>query len=224
MIIVRERVDVLSEELVERYKAIEPATVGHMLEFGFCHPNLQPLWRPCKLVGPAFTVQTSALDSAVVHVAIDQASPGDVLVIDRNGEQRHACWGGMTSLAAKVRGLAGVVIDGPVTDFTEILQSRFPVYARGLSPVTTKSLAMDGGINVEVTIGGVAVRPGDLVVADSNGVLVLPTYLAESLLEQAEARQERSTKIQEQLAAGMSISELSGAGKKIEARLQDQGR
>ena len=72
------------------------------------------------------------------------AEPGDVLLIDRSGDRRHACWGGMTTLAAKMRGLAGVIIDGCVTDLLEIEEMQLPVYGRSISALTTKGLAMDG--------------------------------------------------------------------------------
>jgi regulator of RNase E activity RraA len=224
MIVIKDRMDTVSRELIDRYEAIEPATVGHMLEFGFCDPDIQPLWRPCNVVGPAFTVRTSALDSAIVHLAIDMAEEGDVLVIDRNGDDKHACWGGMTSLAAKMRGLAGAVVDGRATDIGEIEELGFPVYARGLTPITTKGLALDGEINVPVQIGGVPVNPGDLVVADSSGVLFLPPGVARAIVDDAEARQERGARIERQLAEGARISELSGARDKLKAYLDDQAQ
>jgi regulator of RNase E activity RraA len=219
MIVINPRKDNLPEELIKRYRAIEPATVGHILEFGFCDPGLQPLWRPCSVVGPAFTVRTTALDSSVVHVAIDMAEPGDVILIDRNGDTRHACWGGMTSLAAKRRGIAGTIVDGCATDFVEIQELAFPVYARSITALTTKGLAESGEINTSIQIGGVVVNPGDLVVADSDGILIMSPELAAELVEQAEARQKRGAWAQEQLLKGAKISELSGSAEKVRARL-----
>ena len=221
MITIKSRNEGLSRELIERYRSVEPATVGHLLEFGFCDPALQPLWRPCQVVGRAFTVRTTALDSAIVHLAIDMAESGDVLVIDRNGDRKHACWGGMTSLAAKVKGLAGAVVDGFVTDIDEIEEMAFPVYARGLTTITTKGLALDGEINTQVQIGGVPVSPGDLVVADSNGVLILSPEVAAQMVEESERRQKRGQWVEEQLRAGVKISELSGAAEKLRARMEE---
>ena len=219
MIVVNPRETSLSEELIQRYKAIEPATVGHILEFGFCDPGLQPLWRPCSVVGPAFTVRTTALDSAVVHVAIDMAEPGDVILIDRNGDGKHACWGGMTSLAAKMRGIAGTIVDGCATDFVEIEELAYPVYARSITALTTKGLAEGGEINTPVQIGGVTVMPGELVVADSDGILIMTPEVAAQMLEQAEARQKRGAWAQDQLLKGTKISELSGSADKVRVRL-----
>lgn len=219
MIVINPRQCFLSEELVVRYKQIEPATVGHILEFGFCDPGIQPLWRPCSVVGPAFTIRTTALDSSVVHVAIDMAEPGDVILIDRNGDGKHACWGGMTSLAAKVRGLAGSIVDGCATDFLEIQELAYPVYARSVTALTTKGLAEGGEINTPIHIGGVVVNPGDLVVADSDGILVMTPEIAAEIVDHAEERQKRGAWIQEELKKGAKISELSGSAEKVRARL-----
>jgi regulator of RNase E activity RraA len=222
MIVINKRNEGISDELIERYRAVEPATVGHLLEFGFCDPALQPLWRPCQVVGRAFTVRTTALDSSIVHLAIDLAEPGDALVIDRNGDRKHACWGGMTSLAAKVKGLAGAVVDGFVTDTDEIEEMAFPVYARGLTTITTKGLGLEGEINTQVQIGGVPVSPGDLVIADSNGVLILSPQMAAQMVDESEARQKRGRWVEEQLRAGKKISELSGSAEKLRARMEQE--
>jgi regulator of RNase E activity RraA len=219
MIVINSRETSLSAKLIERYRAIEPATVGHILEFGFCDPSLQPLWRPCSVVGPAFTVRTTALDSAIVHVAIDMAEPGDVILIDRNGDNKHACWGGMTSLAAKMRGITGTIVDGCATDFVEIEELSYPVYARSITALTTKALAEGGEINTQIQVGGVTVNPGDLVVADSDGILIMTPELAAEMVEQAEARQKRGAWAQEELLKGTKISELSGSAEKVRARL-----
>lgn len=222
MITINPRINRLTEELLQRYQKIEPATVGHLLESGFCDPEIRPLWMPCSVVGPAVTVRTSALDSSIVHVAIDLAEPGDVLLIDRSGDRRHACWGGMTTLAAKTRGLAGVIIDGCVTDLLEIEEFQFPVYGRSISALTTKGLAMDGEINTTIQIGGVPVDPGDLVIADSDGIVIMSPTVAEQIVDKAEAGEARSSWIREELSSGTAISELSGAAAKIRAQLEEQ--
>ena len=219
MIIINPRVSTVSSELVERYRAIQPATVGHLVEFGFCDPAIRPVWKTFKLVGSAVTVRTSALDSAIVHVAIDVAEPGDVIVIDRNGDEKHACWGEMTSLAAKIKGIAGAIVDGGATDITEIEEMKFPVYSRQVTSITTKSLALEGEINTQVQIGGVPVNPGDLIVADVNGILVLPPKLAAEVIEASEARERREIWVREELRKGRKLSDISGAAEKIKAQM-----
>ena len=223
MIILNERKNNLSAELIERYRQIEPATVGHLIEFGFVDPQIHPLFPTGIVVGPAFTVRTSPQDSSIVHLAIDQAHKGDIMLIDRSGDRTHAPWGGMTALAASLNGLAAVVIDGVATDLVELEQAGTPVYCRGLSAMTTKGLARDGEINTPVSIGGVAVCPGDLVLADANGVLVLSPALAEKLIDQAEQVQARGADLPAQLKAGGKLSQVRGAAAKIQAAIQAQG-
>jgi regulator of RNase E activity RraA len=118
-----------------------------------------------------------------------------------------------------MRGLAGTIIDGCATDFLEIQELAYPVYSRSITALTTKALAEDGEINTQVQFGGVPVNPGDLVVADSDGILIMPPHLASELLEQAEARQKRGAWVQQELKKGVKISELSGSAEKVRARL-----
>ena len=223
MIILNERKDVLSGELIQRYRKIEPATIGHLVEFGFVDPQIHALFPLGTVVGPAFTVRTAPQDSTIVHLAIDQAQAGDVMLIDRSGDRMHAPWGGMTALAASLKGMAAVIIDGVATDYGELVEAGTPVFARGLSAMTTKGLARDGEINTPVAIGGVAVSAGDLVLADANGILVLSPYLAEKLIDEAEKVQARSVDLPGQLRAGGKISELRGGAAKIYAALKAQG-
>ncbi len=194
--------------------------MGHLLEFGFCDPGIQALWKPCRVVGTAVTVRTSALDSGVVHVAIDLAEAGDVLVIDRNGDTKHACWGEMTSLAAKRKGLAGTIVDGPATDIMEIAEMGYPVYCRGASAITTTSTGAEGEINTPVQVGGVPVHPGDLIVADANGVLVLTPEAAAAVIEASEAREKREAWVRAELHTGRALSDISGAAARVRGRIQ----
>lgn len=224
MIVVNDRVPTtLPSELLDRLRQIPPATIGHVLAFGFMDTALRPIGRRhFTLCGPAVTVRTMAIDSTVVHYAIDLAQLGDVLVIDRTGDTKHACWGEMTSLAAKVGGLAATIVDGPATDVVEIEAMEYLVFSRGISPITTRSLAQFGEINTVVQCGGVAVSPGDIILADDNGILVLPPEQILELVEQCEPRAQREPSTRQRLAAGESLSELSGAKRKIAAALAAQ--
>jgi len=155
-------------------------------------------------------------------MAIDMAEPGDILVIDRSGDQKHACWGEITSLAAKLKGVAGVIVDGCVTDIADIEKMQFPVYCRCVSAITTKGLALEGEINTPIQIGGVPVNPGDLIVSDTNGILVLPPMLAAKLIDACESREKREIWIKEELVKGRPLSEISGASEKLKARMTGQ--
>ncbi len=223
MIILKERQNVISPELMARYRKIEPATLGHLLEFGFVDPQIRPLFATGVVVGPAFTVRTAPQDSTIIHLAIDLAHAGDVLMIDRSGDRTHAPWGGMTALAASLNGIAAVVIDGVATDLSEMQQAGTPVFCRGLSAMTTKGLARDGEINTPVSIGAVAVCPGDLVMADENGILVLSPQLAEKLIADAEKAQARSAELPGLLKGGAKISEVRGSAEKIYTAIRAQG-
>lgn len=224
MIIVNERVEpTVPAELLERLRGIPPATIGHILDFGFMDIGLRPIGkRKFTICGPAFTVKAMAIDSTVVHKAIDMAQPGDILVIDRNGDNKHACWGEMTSLGALMKGVAATIVDGPATDVVEIEEMEYLVFSRGISPITTRSLAMAGEINTVVQCGGVSVTPGDIILADDNGVLVLKPDQVAALVEHCEPIAQREPTTRKRLRSGESLAELSNANKKIAAALEAQ--
>src|ERR1700723_3189508 len=151
----------------------EPATIGHFLDFGFVDPAIRAQWQVPRIAGTAVTVRCAGTDSTIVHYALGQLRPGDVLVIDRAGDPRHAAVGGGVAFAARAAGARGIVIDGVATDISEIRDYRVPVWCRGLSAVTTKRLFEQGEFCVTIACGGVPVHPGDAILADENGVLVL---------------------------------------------------
>lgn len=153
---------------------------------------------------------------------MDRVRPGDLLVIDRVGDHKQACWGGFMAAVARIRGLAGVVIDGAVTDPVAIRAVGVPTWARQISAVTTKLLNLGGGFNVPVAIGGVAVCPGDAVLADDCGIVVIPParlegLIARALADQAEegdwvARLEQGARLQDlvDIAAMLSRNGIEG--------------
>lgn len=196
--------------LLEALNRVSPSTLGHMTDFGFMR-GLTTLTRPLKLVGPAVTVRIPHLDSTAVHYVLDLVKPGDVVVVDQSGDDDRACWGGGVSYAAVKRGVAGAVVQGAVTDVEEILELRFPIFYRSISPLTTRILGLEGAINVPVVVGGAVVRPGDLIFADENGIAVLNSEDAElyaPILAEKEAA-EPGTKAR--LDAGESLAAISGA-------------
>ncbi len=222
MVIIQPRVNNLDSELIERYRRISPATVGHLLHFGFLDPAIKPLGRRIKLVGPAVTLRLPPTDSVMVHKALDICQPGDVLVIDRNGDNKHASWGEMTALCAKVKGLAGTVVDGAITDKPEIEEMGFTTYYRSVSAVTCRSQSIGGEINVPIQVGGVPVHPGDLILGDDNGIVVIPADQAAALLPLAEPREAREAYVREELLKGRPLSDISGAAAKVEEMLRRQ--
>jgi RraA family protein len=154
-----------------------------------------------KLAGPAFTVRVPAGDNLMVHKAIDLAAPGDVIVVDAAGVLEQAIIGDiMTSHAAK-RGVAGFVIDGAIRDAAELAARPFPVFARG---VTHRGPYKNGPgeINVPVSIGGMVVRPGDIIVGDADGVVAVPLADAEAVLAAAREQKKKEEASLAAIAAG----------------------
>ena len=211
MFVIKESPAKPDQELIALLKDVEPATVGHFRHHGFVDPTICPVIKGAKVVGPAVTVKTPGADSTVVHKAMEIAEPGDVVVIDRCGDRLHACWGGMVTLAAHLKNLAGGIIDGPATDVDEIEELGFPVYCRGTSAITTKLLGFGGEINTAVQCGGVSVEPGDLIVADRNGIVVLKPWEARQVAEKALAMQSAEKNVEAELRSGKSLSSISRA-------------
>ncbi|MEE4264330.1 MAG: RraA family protein [Desulfobacteraceae bacterium] len=211
MFVIKDRPKSPDPELIKLLKDVEPATVGHFRHYGFIDPDIRPVLKDTKVVGPAITVKTPGADSTVVHKVMEIAKPGDVLVVDRCGDREHACWGGMVTLSAHLKGLAGGIIDGPATDVDEIEALKFPLYCRGLSAMTTKLLGLGGEINTVVQCGGVTVEPGDLIVADRNGIVVLKPNEAREVALKALAMQEAEKGLEKELRKGKSLSSLSKA-------------
>lgn len=163
--------------------------------------DLRPYHRGTKLAGPAFTVKTRSGDNLIVHKAIDMASPGDVIVVDAGGELGQAIIGEIMSAHAAKRGIAGLVIDGAIRDADAIANSDFPVYARG---VTHRGPYKDGPgeINVSVSIGGMVVNPGDIIVGDADGILAVPQAAAMEVITAARAQNRKEQATLESIAAG----------------------
>ena len=151
----------------------EPATIGHFRHAGFMDPAIRGLSADVRIAGTAVPIRVPGFDGTIIHYALGHVRPGDVLVMDRCGDMRHAAFGGAACYAARCAGVAGIIVDGMVTDLGELRRYAVPVWARGPSPVTTKRLYQAGEFCVAISCGGVAVRPGDAILADENGVLVL---------------------------------------------------
>lgn len=199
------------------FEEVETATVGHWHLFGFMDPGVRSLLRGKHIVGTAVTLAIPASDSTLLHHAAGLLRPGDIMVVDRMGDDRHACWGGGVTVAARASGALGAIVDGPCTDIAEIEASDFPVWGRGLLPITTRLHDLGGGLNIPISCGGVAVLPGDLILADDSGVLVLRPEDALRIGEKALALQARSRTRETKIAEGEKLGVLSGASAKVMA-------
>lgn len=155
-----------------------------------------------SILGPAVTVKTYAGDNLMVHKALDIAQPGDVVVIDTGGARRSAVLGDLVATKARHRGIAGFVVDGLIRDLPGILElGDFPVYARGVTPIGPLHRG-PGEINYPICAGGIVVHPGDVIVGDLNGVVVVPGGFAPDLVQRLQKRSAAETAYTEAVARG----------------------
>jgi regulator of RNase E activity RraA len=214
----------IDPELIALLGKAEPATIGHFLDFGFVDPAIRALWQVPRIAGTAVTVRCAGNDSTIVHYALGQLRPGDILVIDRAGDTRHAAVGGGVAFAARETGCLGIIIDGVATDIAEIRDYGMPVWGRGLSTVTTKRHMSQGEFCVPVSCGGVPVLPGDAILADENGVLVLKPEQIATAAPRAIAMQAAEGPRLAEVAKGKRLPDLNGTNALIREILEKQSK
>ena len=156
-----------------RWRGISASTLGHLTCDGFLD-GLRPQAGNRRLLGNVVTVKVLLPDGAIIRDALLLSQPGDVLVIECAGESKYACWGELRTLAAMVKGLAGVVVGGRVTDIAALRREALAVFSEGVSAVTTCPGRNPGGsVNLPVRVAGVDVEPGSLAIGDDDGVFIL---------------------------------------------------
>lgn len=198
------------------FAALSPTTFADVLDkvqvmdFG-----IRPLWQPPpRIAGPAYPVRCAPGDNLMLHAAIYRAGPGSVIVVEA-GDTDYAVAGGNVCAVAQRRGIAGFVVDGVIRDLAEVRAEGFPVFARGVSPVAGGK-SVPGVLNGTVRCGGVAVSPGDMVVADEEGIVVVPAQQLAAVLTAAQARAAAD--------AAQSLDEWEAAHHtRIDAILHEQG-
>ncbi|CAI8865902.1 4-hydroxy-4-methyl-2-oxoglutarate aldolase [Pseudomonas syringae pv. tomato] len=171
----------LSDAVIEQFRGIAASTLGHLTDSGYLR-GIRPLFDGARLVGNVVTVKVNLPDGSILRDALLNSLPGDVLVIKCVGDEHCACWGELRTLAGLIKGLAGVVVSGAVTDVAALREHRLPVFSQGISAVTTRSLGESGELNGPLNIGGVAVNPGDIAIGDDDGVFILSPQQANELL------------------------------------------
>ena len=216
MFIVNDMPAQISADLVALLERCEVATIGHVLHSGFVDREIRAVLPSKRVAGTAVTLRIPHADSTALHYLTAMVRPGDVVVIDRCGDTKHACWGGVITHAMKSAGVIAGVIDGPATDFSEIVKTQMPMWCRGPSPITTKSLGTEGAINVPVSVGGQTIEPGDAVLCDESGVVVLKAATAESYARRAIEMQEQELVLLERLRKGEKLPDISGATAMVE--------
>lgn len=174
-------------DLVSRFARLPSTTVSDAMErLGAVSSQIHAIWPGAQVAGSALTVLTRAGDNLYIHRALEQAQEGDVLVVNGQGDLARALVGELLAAKARSRGVIGLVIDGTVRDGEGLSRMAMPTFARGLCPAGPYKDG-PGRVNVPVAVGGVVVCPGDIVVADADGVVIVPLDQAESVAERAEA-------------------------------------
>ena len=200
----------LSADELSKWSGAETAAVSDCLERSMAMDGgISPIADEMRIVGQARTVRCMVGDNSALHAAITLARPGEVLIADAGGFLGTAVWGGLMTHAAKRQGVAGLIIDGAVRDRSEIVELDFPCYARGLVPAGPHK-AFGGAIDCPVNCGGVAVRPGDLVIADSDGVTIIPLERVEETWEAYQQLKEKEAKALSALESGGTLGEIYG--------------
>lgn len=196
--------------LRERLAQADPTNIGHFRDTGFPDPAIRAMQPDRRMAGVVVTVQVLGEDATIISHALGQVRPGDVLVIDRGGDVRHSCFGGMLAYAAKLAGVAGVIVDGAMGDISEIRGYGLPVWCLGLSPRTLRRQGREGGFCVPVQCGGVAVNPGDFVVADETGIVFFTPAEAEEIIAQSLAMSAAEPARRARLDQGEKIPDMNG--------------
>ena len=183
------------EPIIERLAKLDTCAVSDALDslnLKGAAWGVRPMWQCPRIVGRAVTmkIKPAGLEQPKQHLGtapIEAAQPGDIIVIDNAGKLEFSCWGGLLALSAKLKGLSGVVIDGASRDIDEARDLEFPVYARGAVPMTARGRVVQESYNQEIQFAGVQCRPGDLVIADWSGVVIVPQEKEDDVVAAAES-------------------------------------
>ena len=206
-------------DFVERLKRLDSCSVSDALDkLGLSGAviGLSCLTVPGRIAGPAVTVKLGAPMEGLPkrHLgagAVMAARPGDVIVVEHRGRLDVSGWGGLLSRGAVRRGVAAVIVDGACRDLDESLEFGLPVYARAAVPVTARGRVAEHGFNEPITVAGVAVKPGDLVLADGSGVVFVPLDKAEAVITTAETIFAREQLMAAAIDRGEPIGAVMGA-------------
>jgi 4-hydroxy-4-methyl-2-oxoglutarate aldolase len=178
--------------VIQAYSEIGVATIHESLgkeTNNVMHHSIKPIARGMKLLGPAVTIDSFPADNLTVHVGMVYCKPGDVMVVNGHGME-GVMFGAQMAFQSKHSGIAGIVVDGAVRDSEEIATMQFPCFASLISPLGSAK-GTPGSINVPIQCGGVLVNPGDLIVGDGDGVVVVPKKTVSETLERARKRQNK---------------------------------
>ena len=205
--------------LVERLGRLDTCAVSDALDrlgLAGAVSDLRPMWSCPRIAGRIVTVKLklAAGQRPARHLgtaAVEASLPGDIIVVDHGGRSEAAGWGGILSLAAKMRGVSGVIVDGACRDVDESRDVGLPIYARSATPVTARGRIVEESFNEPIQIAGIDVRPGDLVIADWTGIAFVSAGRAEEIVLAAEEIAAREAQMAGAVRAGRSVVEVMGA-------------
>jgi 4-hydroxy-4-methyl-2-oxoglutarate aldolase len=190
-------------DLVKRLGVLGVATVHEAYgRSGLMKPYLRPVWQGGEAAGTAVTVLAHPGDNWMIHVAVEQCQPGDILVVGCSADNTDGMFGDLLATSLMARGVKGLVIDAGVRDAKSLREMGFPVWSKAISAKGTVK-ATPGSVNVPVVCGGINVRPGDAVIADDDGVVVVSPKDAAEVLTKGEKRHADEEGKRKQLAAGV---------------------
>ena len=223
MIHVIENIERPSKELINNFGKIAVATVYEASgRQGQVDSLIKPVQRGIKLCGPALTVECHPKDNLMLHKALAMASPGDIIVA-ATGEYYYAgYWGDLMTVSAVARKLGGLAIDGCVRDSAEIVETGFPVFCRGFAITGTVKNTL-GRINHPIIFGGAVVNPGDIVIGDDDGMVIVDRATADEIYTRALSRVEKEIQKAAMLKSGVTSVELNKLDKTFSALGMKQG-
>ncbi len=208
-------------KLRDRLMKIGTGPVSDALDKGGAMSHeMRPWSANVRMAGPAFTVQVHTADILMVAKALAECPAGHVLVIDGHGEKNTALWGGLTTMSALKKSLAGVVVEGSIRDLADIRVSKLPVFARAVVP-NAGGAQYAGKLQIPVACGGVVVQPGDWVVGDEDGVVVIPLVRLEEVVEKAARIVEAETRIAKAIRAGVEVATLLRVDETLERKAKE---
>jgi len=195
-----------SLQLLDEIKLYPTANIADCMNRFFCISSEIKLMnknKEIKMVGFALTVKTRSADNLMVHKAIDMGKQGDIIVVDANGDMNSAIIGEIMTLEAMNRKISGIIIDGCVRDINVVEKLNFPVFAKGITP---RGPYKDGPgeINFPISCGGVCISPGDILVGDADGIVVIPHHELKFILEKVKEKAKNEYKIIQSLKKGIN--------------------
>ena len=206
-------------ETVTRYKKLSVATVHEAQgRVGLLSPEIRPVKEGLKLVGRAVTVFATPGDNLMIHVAMEQCEPGDVMVVAVNSRSDCGYFGDLLATLMQARGISGLVIDSGVRDLADLRQMNIPVFSRCVSAQGTVKETL-GDVNIPVVCGGQVINPSDLIIGDDDGVVVVRRHELDSVAQKSEAREDREAGIRAKYRDGILGLDMNN----MRQRLLDMG-